>query len=78
MMVAGLTSHVGNSSVEQEVCKILCPPKIREISSADFSDCAAFRSLHVVAFAYLSLNYNPNMKEKLKFRKITRKHGLAK
>jgi hypothetical protein len=35
LMVAGLTSHVENSSAEQEVGKIFFPAKIREIWSAD-------------------------------------------
>ena len=66
-MIAGLTSHVGNSSVEQEVGKIFFPDKIREIWSADSPIVPRFflntwSSLHISRH----LNYNPNMKEKLK------------
>jgi hypothetical protein len=63
-MVAGLTSHVGNSSVEQEVGKILYfPPKSARNGERRHSDCAAFRSQHVLVFAYLSPF--PNIKKKL-------------
>jgi hypothetical protein len=66
-MIAGLTSHVENSSVEQEVGKIFFPDKIREIWSADSPIVPRF-VLYTWSSLYIPrhLTYNPNIKETLK------------